>query len=81
MRYLPMAEVPVPQESGRHARGVNIVIGVRYTSGHEAWFDGLEVTYRVGTQIYIGRFPMAFALCDHLPCDAPETGPPWGPPP
>jgi hypothetical protein len=78
-RYRPLAGTTLGPGRPAQRQGTDVLLGVRLTSGVRAWFDGIEVEYTVGDQTYIGRFPVAWAMCTTWECTAPEIGPPWGP--
>ena len=75
--YRPIAQVPVTARKVHGMEGTDVLIGIRLRSGHRGWIDGIEVTYTVGGQRYVGRFPVSAGLCDFHPCPVPDFGPPW----
>lgn len=77
-RYRPIEEVPVTDRQVDGFTGTDVIIGVRFQTGTRAWFDGIEVTYTVDGQRYIGRFAVAWAMCTYHPCPTPQSGKPWG---
>lgn len=77
-RYRPLEEVPVTATKVDGVDGVDVIIGLRFRHGTRAWFDGIEVTYRVDGRRYIGRFAVAWGMCTYHPCPTPGIGKPWG---
>lgn len=77
-RYWPIDEVPVEKRTGTGIYGVDVIIGLRFQTGKRAWFDGIQVTYSIDGQRYIGRFPVSWGMCRYSPCPIPKIGKPWG---